>query len=95
MVVARLCKILLATLAVTVALSARAAEAQLNWLDQVIYFVMPDRFDNGDASNDRGGGSPQGGVESCMGSIRRTKGIFTAAIWPVYASAWIIWRLWV
>src|SRR4051812_19388855 len=23
--------------------------------DEVIYFVMPDRFENGDASNDRGG----------------------------------------
>src|SRR6476646_7324593 len=23
--------------------------------DEIIYFVLPDRFDNGDASNDRGG----------------------------------------
>ena len=31
--------------------------------DEVIYFVLPDRFDNGDPSNDRGGLTGDPGVD--------------------------------
>jgi alpha-amylase len=46
-----------ATAAVTVAASSGAPQplASVNWPGSVIYFLMPDRFDNGDTSNDNGG----------------------------------------
>ena len=47
----------LALLGVTCAFDARATDALRERLpqDEVIYFVLPDRFENGDPSNDRGG----------------------------------------
>ena len=47
----------LLTLAAFIASGASAAEAYRDRQpqDEVIYFVLPDRFENGDASNDRGG----------------------------------------
>ncbi len=49
--------VLLATAATGVAAGARepAAQADRRAEDEVIYFLMPDRFANGDPSNDRGG----------------------------------------
>lgn len=46
-----------ATATVTVAASGSAPHplASVNWPGSVIYFLMPDRFDNGDPSNDNGG----------------------------------------
>ncbi len=51
---------LLAAAAVPVAAPAQTAPAAASFRDrlpqdEVIYFLLPDRFDNGDASNDRGG----------------------------------------
>ena len=46
-----------ATAMVTVAAGSGAPQplASVNWPGSVIYFLMPDRFDNGDPSNDNGG----------------------------------------
>lgn len=46
-----------ASASVTVAASGGAPQplASVNWPGSVIYFLMPDRFDNGDPSNDNGG----------------------------------------
>ena len=47
----------IATASVTVAANSGAPQplASVDWPGSVIYFLMPDRFDNGDPSNDNGG----------------------------------------
>ena len=45
--------------------------------DEVIYFVLPDRFENGDPANDRGG---LAGDRLTTGFDPTHKGFFTAAI---------------
>ena len=45
--------------------------------DEVIYFLLPDRFENGDRSNDRGG---LRAIGCGPASIRPTKASITAAI---------------
>lgn len=49
-------------LALTLAGSVAAAEPQANSVDS-IYFVMTDRYANGDPSNDQGGGVSKGGLD--------------------------------
>ena len=48
--------------------------------DNVFYFVMPDRFDNGDPSNDAAATCPA--TRSSTGSTRRTRVSTTAATSP-------------
>ena len=36
--------------------------------DEVVYFLLPDRFENGDASNDRGGRGTRAGPITATGS---------------------------
>jgi neopullulanase len=50
-------RLILATLLAAVSASPSMAQSYRDRLpeDEVIYFLLPDRFDNGDASNDRGG----------------------------------------
>jgi glycosidase len=45
----------------------------------VIYFVLPDRFANGDATNDRGGSA---GDRLKTASIPPTRASIMAATWP-------------
>src|SRR6202521_1794834 len=47
--------LLLATIRLSLAPAAPAASRERPPQDEVIYFLLPDRFENGDASNDRGG----------------------------------------
>lgn len=82
------------------ALSASGAPAAVDWRDQVIYFLMIDRFDDGDpANNDQGAGEYDParnshysggdlkGVERRLGYIRE---LGASAIWitPPVANRW-------
>ncbi|MEO7252268.1 MAG: alpha-amylase family glycosyl hydrolase, partial [Arenimonas sp.] len=80
--------------------SAPAATSGIDWRDQILYFVMTDRFDDGDPSNNdqRAGefdardtakynGGDLGGIERRLGYIR---GMGVTGIWitPPVANLW-------
>ena len=68
--------------------SNNAAQPQSSYLkrdvrEDVFYFVMPDRFNNGDVSND---GAPKG---SLTVSTQRLNGRFMVATWRASNKSWI------
>ena len=92
--------------AAVMAVCATAKPARLHvpspdWRDQVIYFLMLDRFDDGDArNNDQGAGEFKPGSEAhynggdLRGVQRRLdyiQGLGATAVWltPVVANQWI------
>ena len=60
--------------------------------DEVMYFALPDRFDNGDPSNDEG--AFPGGTLAQTGFLPRTSPSTTAATWFACKASWIIWPGW-
>ena len=99
-------RVALAVAAAFVAACAMAKPARLHvpspdWRDQVIYFLMLDRFDDGDArNNDQGAGEFKPGSEAhynggdLRGVQRRLdyiQGLGATAVWltPVVANQWI------